>query len=52
MLRKLEATGQVFDLTSEGERYLRQNSVSEYVIREMRNLNQARRQSLEQRIHG
>lgn len=52
MLRKLEATGHVFDLASEGERYLRQNGVSEYVIREMRNLNQARRQALEQQLHG
>lgn len=50
MLRKLEATGQVFDLTNEGERYLRQNGVSENVIREMRSLNQARRQALEQQL--
>lgn len=46
MLRKLEATGQVFDLTEEGKTYLRNQGVSEYVIREMQNLNQQRREQL------
>lgn len=46
MLRKLEATGQVFDLTEEGKTFLRNQGISEYVIREMENLNQARREQL------
>jgi hypothetical protein len=46
MLRKLEATGQVFDLTDEGKRYLRDQGVSEYVINQMSGLNQQRREQL------
>lgn len=51
MLQKLASTGQVFDLTNEGERYLRDNGVSENVISEMRNVNQDRRRVLEQQLH-
>ena len=50
MLRKLEATGQIFDLTAEGQKYLRDKGVSEYVIKEMQNLNQQRRQNLIQQL--
>lgn len=46
MLNRLEATGQIFDLTSESQQYLRQRGVSEYVITEMRKLNPARRDQL------
>jgi hypothetical protein len=51
MLRRLEATGQVFDLTDEGKRYLRERGVSENVIREMQNLNASRRQTLMQQLN-
>ena len=46
MLSRLEATGQIFDLSSESQRYLRDQGVSETVIQDMQNLNQARRQQL------
>jgi hypothetical protein len=46
MLNRLEATGQIFDLTEEGKRYLRDKGVSENVIRQMQELNQERREML------
>ena len=46
MLNRLEATGQIFDLTEEGRRYLREKGVSENVIRQMQDLNQERREML------
>ena len=46
MLRRLEATGQVFDLTEQGKQYLRDRGVSDKVINQMANLNQARRELL------
>jgi hypothetical protein len=46
MLNRLEATGQIFDLTEEGKRYLREKGVSENVIRQMQELNQERREML------
>ncbi|HTD67296.1 MAG TPA: glycine zipper domain-containing protein [Candidatus Limnocylindria bacterium] len=51
MLNRLEATGQVFDLTAEGKQYLRENGVSEIVIRDMQNLNSERREMLLQRLN-
>lgn len=50
MLRRLEATGQVFDLTDEGKRFLRQRGVSEYVIQQMSALNPQRRELLMQQL--
>jgi len=46
MLSKLQATSQVFELTSEQEKYLRDNGVSQYVISQMETINQAQRQQL------
>ncbi len=51
MLNRLEATGQVFDLTPEAERSLRDRGVSENVISQMRNLNQENRQQVLQRLN-
>ena len=51
MLNRLEATGHIFDLTTEGQQYLRDHGVSENVIREMQNLNQERREMLRQRLN-
>jgi hypothetical protein len=51
MLNRLEATGQIFDLTSESQQYLRQRGVSEYVITEMRKLNPTRREQLLQQMN-
>ncbi|HMJ89625.1 MAG TPA: glycine zipper domain-containing protein [Candidatus Acidoferrum sp.] len=50
MLRRLEATGQVFELTEEGKRILRERGVSEYVITQMQALNPQRRQTLMQQL--
>lgn len=44
ILNRLEATGQIFDLTAEGKQFLRDKGVSENVIRQMQNLNQERRE--------
>jgi hypothetical protein len=51
MLNRLEATGQIFDLNAESQRYLRDQGVSEAVIQDMQNLNQARRQQLMQQLN-
>ena len=50
MLSRLEATGQVFDLTTEGEQFLRDHNVSDAVIAKMKTLNQERRQQLLQKL--
>ena len=50
MLNRLEATGQIFDLTTESRRFLRDHGVSEYVITEMTRLNPARREQLLQQL--
>src|SRR3954471_4106838 len=46
MLSKLRATDQVFELTSEQEKYLRDNGVSQNVISQMEAINQDRRQQI------
>lgn len=46
ILQRLEATGNIFDLTDEGKQYLRDHGISEYVVKEMQNLNQQRRELL------
>lgn len=46
ILARLEATGQIFELTAEQERRLRSAGLSEYVIAEMQQLQQAERQRL------
>jgi hypothetical protein len=46
MLNRLEATGQIFDLSDEGKQFLRDKGVSENVIRQMQDLNQERRELL------
>lgn len=46
MLDRLEATGQIFDLTAESKQYLRDRGISENVISQMGNLNQSRRETL------
>jgi hypothetical protein len=51
MLNRLEATGQVFDLTEQGKQFLRDKGVSENVIQQMGNLNQARRELLLRQIN-
>lgn len=51
MLDRLRATGQVFDLTADAERSLRQRGVSDNVIREMQNLNQESREQVLQRLN-
>jgi hypothetical protein len=51
MLNRLQATGQVFDLTPESERSLRERGVSETVIREMQNLNLQGREQVLQRLN-
>lgn len=51
ILDRLQATGQIFDLTAESERYLRERGVSDYVLREMRSLNQQSREQVIQRLN-
>ena len=51
MLNRLEATGQIFDLNAESQRYLRDKGISENVIRDMQGLNQVRRQQLMQQLN-
>ena len=46
MLTKLRATDQIFELTAEQEKYLRDNGVSQNVISQMESINQERRQQL------
>jgi hypothetical protein len=52
MLSRLQATGQVFDLTSESQKYLREHGVSENVIRDMQSLNQQGREAVQQRLQS
>ena len=51
MLNRLQATGQVFELSSESQKYLRDHGISESVIRDMQNLNQQGRDALNQRLN-
>jgi len=51
MLNRLEATGQVFDLSEESKQYLRAHGISENVISEMQRLNQTRREQLLQQLN-
>jgi hypothetical protein len=51
MLNRLEATGQVFELNSESQQYLRDHGISEHVIREMQTLNQQNRDSVLRRLN-
>jgi hypothetical protein len=51
MLDRLQATGQVFDLTEESERSLRERGVSETVIRDMQTLNQGQRDQVLQKLN-
>ncbi|MDB6125829.1 MAG: OmpA family protein [Pedosphaera sp.] len=46
MMQRLQATGQVFELTPEQRNYLRSRGVSDYVINQMENINHDRRQQL------
>jgi len=46
MLSKLRATDQVFELTSEQEKYLRDNGISQTVIAQMETINQDKRQQI------
>ncbi len=50
MLNRLKATGQVFELSSESQKYLRDHGVSENVIRDMQNLNQEGRDAVQQQL--
>jgi hypothetical protein len=52
IITRLEATGQIFDLTPEGRQYLRERGVSDYVIRQMPTLNQERRELLLREMRG
>lgn len=51
MLNRLQATGQVFDLTPDSQKYLRDRGVSENVIRQMQTLNQQHREQLMQQLN-
>jgi hypothetical protein len=44
MIRRLEATGQFFELTPGQEQYLRDQGINNRVVVEMRNINQDVRQ--------
>ena len=46
ILQKLQATGQVFELSSDQQNYLRSNGVSEYVISQMPEINRQVRDRL------
>lgn len=46
ILQRMQATGQVFELTPEQESYLRTNGVDDYVIRQMPEINREVRNSL------
>jgi Glycine zipper 2TM domain len=46
MLSKLRATDQVFELTTEQEKYLRDNGISQNVIAQMETINQDKRQQI------
>jgi hypothetical protein len=46
MLRRLRATNQIFELTSEQEQTLRNNGVSQNLINQMREINRAQRDEL------
>jgi hypothetical protein len=46
MMQRLQATGQVFELTPEQKNYLRSRGVSDYVVIHMESINQAQRQQL------
>jgi hypothetical protein len=51
MLNRLQATGQVFNLTTESQKYLRDRGVSENVIRDMQSLNQQGRDAVQQQLN-
>ena len=51
MLNRLQATGQVFELSSDSQKYLRDHGVSDRVIRDMQNLNQQGRDAVQQRLN-
>jgi hypothetical protein len=46
MLDRLTATGQIFELTAEQERYLREHGVNQYVVDRMRDINRDLRDRL------
>ncbi len=46
MVNRLRATGQIFDLTAESQKYLRDHGISEYVISQMQTVNQENRDRL------
>jgi hypothetical protein len=46
MLNRLRATGQVFDLTADSQKYLRDHGISENVISQMQTVNQENRDTL------
>lgn len=52
MIRRMQATGQVFELTSQQQSYLRSQGVSDYVIGQMENLNRATREQLLNNQYG
>ena len=51
MLNRLQATGQVFNLTADSQKYLRDHGVSDSVIHDMQNLNQQGRDAVEQQLN-
>ena len=46
MLSRMRATGQIFELSSDQEKYLRDRGVSQNVISQMESLNQDKKQQL------
>ncbi len=52
IIRRLEATGQVFELTDEQKSYLTSHGVSNNVVNQMPNLNQAARNQLLQTLQS
>ncbi|HWN94561.1 MAG TPA: YMGG-like glycine zipper-containing protein [Methylomirabilota bacterium] len=51
MLNRLQSTGQVFELSSESQKYLRDHGVSDKVVRDMQDLNQQGRDTVRQQLN-
>jgi hypothetical protein len=46
MLRRMRSTGQIFELTSDQQKYLRDRGVSQYVINQMQSINADQKQQI------
>jgi hypothetical protein len=52
MIRRLRATNQIFELTTQQEQTLRDNGVSQYVINQMREINRSEKEELLRQQQG